>query len=155
MSARKIWLVVVVAIVLVAVVLWILHYCGIVVSGLLESLRPWIQTIALVATAVIVWKYTRETADLRKAAQEQVKVTQKQIEEVRHASELDALTKVHQQLNSKRSCRMRQMLQAEFPKVLAAVAKEVLGEPFLRNEHGVDAVSIANVLRDVKRDEKR
>jgi hypothetical protein len=56
------------------------------------SLWETIQSLLLSANAVLIWRYVRQTIKLREAAQQQVKVSQRQVE----ASHRPALVAQHQ-----------------------------------------------------------
>jgi hypothetical protein len=75
-----------------------------------------LQTIILLATAVVIWWYTRETSKLRRAAERQTKL---QLD----AHTFDAITRVHQLLTSPDAILRRRWLYENFEETLGNALK--------------------------------
>jgi len=150
MTARKIWVGILVGLVALAVAMAILEYFSVKSWPLVKDVLPLVETAALVVTACIIWHYTRETAELRKAAKEQVTVAQQQIEEVRQANEFDAYVRIYQPLQEFESAWAREELTFGFDRVLGRIAHRLWGENATTKPRDSErAVNIEWVLKNV------
>jgi hypothetical protein len=82
------------------------------------------QTIILLATAVVVWWYTRETCKLRRAAQAQLRTAEHQTKLQLDAHTFDAITRVCQILSSPDAIRRRRWLYENFEEALHSALRE-------------------------------